>query len=98
MKLLPHSMGCIATDKITVDGLPVGYMYREKPVDEVDTGWCFLSGTESQEYIDNSENSGVYMVNTIANYDKAIIPYLDLPAGIALERIESTDKFRIVEK
>lgn len=22
--------GCIATDRITVDGLPVGYMYREK--------------------------------------------------------------------
>lgn len=25
------SDGCIATDRITVDGLPVGYMYREKP-------------------------------------------------------------------
>lgn len=24
--------GCIATDRITVDGLPVGYMYREEPL------------------------------------------------------------------
>ena len=24
--------GCIATDKITVDGLPVKYMYRNTPV------------------------------------------------------------------
>jgi hypothetical protein len=23
--------GCFASDKITVEGLPVGYMYREKP-------------------------------------------------------------------
>lgn len=96
-EILPHSMGCVATNKITVDGLPVGYMYRERPVNDIDTGWRFFAGTESQEYLDNSENSCIYKVNTIANYDKAIIPYLDLPAGIALERIEGSNKFRIVE-
>jgi hypothetical protein len=26
--LIGNIGGCIATDKITVDGLPVGYMYR----------------------------------------------------------------------
>ena len=31
------SDGYIATDRITVDGLPVGYMYREKP--EEDSSW-----------------------------------------------------------
>jgi len=38
----------------------------------------------------------VYAVNTIANYDPAIIPYLDLPYGTELERIEGTDYFNIV--
>ena len=38
----------------------------------------------------------IYNVNTIANYDRAIIPYLDLPFGTELERIENTDKFEII--
>jgi hypothetical protein len=40
---------CIATDRITVEGMPVGYMYREAPHDPGDSGWHFFSGDESQE-------------------------------------------------
>jgi hypothetical protein len=36
------------------------------------------------------------MVNTIANYDRAIIPYLNLPIGIQLERIHNKDAFQII--
>jgi hypothetical protein len=28
--------GCVATDRITIDGERVGHMYREAPVDPVD--------------------------------------------------------------
>jgi hypothetical protein len=38
----------------------------------------------------------IYNVNTIANYDKAIIPYLDHPIGTELERIQDTDEFQII--
>ena len=32
--------GCIATDKITVEGFKIGYMYREKPNPKYpDSGW-----------------------------------------------------------
>jgi hypothetical protein len=34
----------------------------------------FLSGLESQEYLDEPGNSALYNVNTIANYDPTIIP------------------------
>ncbi len=92
--------GCYATDKITVDGMKIGYMYREEP-DEVhewvDSGWRFLSGTESQDYIEDANNTMIYNVNTIANYDKAIIPYLYMPFGSQLERIEGTNEFKIVK-
>jgi hypothetical protein len=92
--LIPSMGGCIASDKITVEGLPVGFMYREEPEEGWDSGWRFLSGTETEEYIDDAENSGIYDVNTIANYDRAIIPYLNLPNGTELERIEGTDTFQ----
>jgi hypothetical protein len=94
--LVPTMGGCFATDKITVDGMKVGYMYREESDEQMDTGWRFFSGTEDQEYVDDPNNTMIYSVNTIANYDKAIIPYLDLPAGTELERIEDTDKFEII--
>ena len=96
--LVPPMGGCFATDRITVDGMKIGYMYREESEEQVDSGWRFFSGTEDQEYIDNPNNTMIYDVNTIANYDKAIIPYLDLPFGTELERIEDTDKFQIITK
>ena len=74
----------------------IGYMYREQSDEPLDSGWRFFSGTESQEYVDNPNNTMIYQVNTIANYDRAIIPYLNLPYGSELERIEGTDKFQIV--
>ncbi|MGI4886912.1 MAG: DUF2185 domain-containing protein [Janthinobacterium lividum] len=92
-QLVDYMGGCIATDRITVDGLPVHFMYRDEPSNEIDSGWQFFSGTETQEYIDDSSNSAIYNVNTIANYDPAIIPYLDYPIGTDLVRVEGTNKF-----
>ena len=74
------SDGCIATDRITVDGLPVGYMYREKPeegdpFERYDSGWRFTAGDESDEYMQTAQNSGIYKLNTICQYDPGIIPF-----------------------
>ncbi|WP_101758607.1 DUF2185 domain-containing protein [Oceanicoccus sp. KOV_DT_Chl] len=38
--------GCIATDMITVHGKKVGYMYREEPSNEMDSGWCIMWGKQ----------------------------------------------------
>jgi len=84
---------CIATDMITVDGKPVGFMYRQGPREPVDSGWCFTAGRESPEYMDNPDNHAIYDVNTIANYDPEIIPFLDAPIGSAFERDGETGRF-----
>src|SRR5262245_31191273 len=70
----PRHGRCVATDRITVDGQRVGYMYREVPRDRQDSGWSFFAGTESDEYVNDPRNLEVYDVNTIANYDPEIIP------------------------
>lgn len=92
-QLIEPMGGCLATDHITVDGLSVGYMYRESPHLALDSGWRFFSGTESDEYVNNPDNTTVYDVNTIANYDPAIIPFLDAPVGSAFGRVPGSDKF-----
>ena len=79
--------GCIATDKITVEGFKIGYMYREKPNPKYpDSGWGFFQGEESDEYIKDVKNSGIYDLNTICNYDPSIIPLLKSPYGVCYYR------------
>src|SRR5690242_5855113 len=86
---------CYATDEITVKGEPVGYMYREEGEDPDDSGWRFFSGAEDEDYTENADNFGIYEVNSIANFDRAIIPCLDAPYGTAFERTES-GKWKVV--
>ncbi len=85
--------GCIASDMITTQGLAVGFMYREEPHNDVDSGWRFLSGFEDDEYMANSNNHDVYDLNTIANYDQSIIPLLESPVGSVFERPEPGAEF-----
>jgi hypothetical protein len=84
---------CIASNRITVDGAQVGFMYREAPEDEDDSGWRFVAGDETQEYLDDTLNFMMFDVNYIANIDRAIIPYLHLKKGTELERVQGTDTF-----
>ena len=81
--------GCIATNRITVEGCKVGYCYREEPDSGWDSGWRFTAGDESDEYMDDPNNAGIYKLNTICNDDPDIIPLLNTPAPCAFERDEN---------
>lgn len=94
--LVPAMGGAFATDRVTVDGAPVGYMYREKADRPEDSGWRFFAGDEDQAYIDDLSHTSVFDVNTIANYDRDIIPYLDTPAPCAFEKVPGTGSYRAV--
>ena len=81
--------GCIATNRITVEGYKVGYCYREKSDGDWDSGWRFTAGDESEAYMDDPNNAGIYKLNTICNDDPDIIPLLNTPAPCAFERDEN---------
>ena len=85
-QLIKLGFSCVASDRITVDGKKIGYMYRENPTSEFDTGWRFFAGDEDEQYTDNPNNFEIYELNTICNYDQDIIPYLMKPVGTKLER------------
>ena len=83
--------GCIASDRILVDGCPVGYLYRELPEEKNrtwDSGWRFTAGDESNDYLANPEHTGVYSLNTICNYDPTILLLLQAPYGTVYIRDE----------
>ncbi len=85
-KLIDDDRECMASDKITVEGNKINFMYREEPTSSSDSGWHFFEGSENEEYTNNPDNFDIYSVNTICNYDPDIIPYLDFPVGTQLER------------
>jgi hypothetical protein len=98
-QLVPATMGgSLATDKIMVDGLPIGRMQREQPINEKDNGWIFTAGDEDEFYLNDINNWGTYSVNSIANLDRAVIPYLRLPIGTKLIRVQGTDDFTQVNR
>jgi hypothetical protein len=94
--LVPSLGGAFATDRITVEGMPVGYMYREAPHRPEDSGWRFFAGDESQAYLADSSKTSIFAVNTIANYDPDIIPYVDNTAPCAFEKVAGSHVYKKV--
>lgn len=84
--IAPNLGAGLATNRITVDGAAVGYMYREDPDDRFNSGWRFFAGDESDDYLAEPCNIALYDVNTIANYDPQIVPYLGGQVGAAFRR------------
>ena len=94
--------GCIATDRIMLEGRKVGYMYREYADRKDDSGWRFTAGDENEEYMSNAENAGVYTLNAVANIDMDIIPFLNSPVGSGFFRDKDgnfvKDDFNIIAR
>ena len=84
--------GCLVSDMVTKEGYKVGYMYRENPdAGNPDSGWRFLAGNESDEYINNPDNCHIMAINTVCNYDPDIIPYINSKIGSAFIRINDKE-------
>ncbi len=92
-ELIPRMGGCLATDRILVDGEKVGFMYREDSTESVASGWIFMAGDEDQEYVDDTDHWAIYEVNTVCNYDPTIIPLLQSPEGSAFGRSKGKEEF-----
>ena len=76
--------------------LPICYMYREEPDNMYDSGWRFFAGCETDEYVNDPDNIGIYDLSTIESIYPYLSYFLSLPAGTALERKNSDANFYLV--
>jgi hypothetical protein len=91
-------IGCIiASDEVAKARKPVGYLYREKPRNENDSGWRVFSGEETQEYADDPANFAMYNATTILEIDPSILSLLAAPPPIAFERSASGEFVEVAE-
>ena len=85
----------LAPKRLVENKLKVRFMYREEPDDASDSGWRFFSGDESDEFVNNPNNIGLYDIGTISQIDPDIIPLLSNEAGTAFERKSVEEPFRV---
>lgn len=72
---------CIATKEVSERGNAVGFLYREAPVFENDSGWRFFSGEESDEYTDNPDNFTISSLADIVRENPEISHLLSQEQG-----------------
>jgi len=87
----------IASNEVMEEGKTIGYLYREEPEDDTDSGWRVFSGEESQEYADEPTNFSMYNASTIIEREPMVVRCLDSQYPIAFERDPVSGKFLKVE-
>ena len=75
------------------EGYKVGYLYREEPDEERDSGWRITSNTESDEYMDDSNNVADVSLGAVLSRDDSFIDLLDQPTGSAFIRDAQSEAF-----
>ncbi|MFC5476288.1 immunity protein Imm33 domain-containing protein [Paraherbaspirillum soli] len=84
---------CFVTNRILKDGLKIGYLYREEPDNEQDSGWRILAGDESDEYMDDAKNIAFVSLGAVLSRDDSILTLLDSAIGAAFERSSDSAEF-----
>lgn len=84
---------CFVTKRVLNEGQRVGYLYREEPEEERDSGWRITSNTESGEYMDDADNLAYVSLGAVLSRDDSFIELLDKPAGSAFARNAETGQF-----
>ena len=84
---------CFVTKRILEDGQLVGYLYREDPDEERDSGWRLTANDESDEYMSDSENLAYVSLGAVLSRDDSFRDLLDAPSGSAFIRSPETGKF-----
>ncbi len=78
------------SNRIMIDGQSIGYLYREEPDNEDDSGWRIFAGDETQDYADDASNFALYNASTILGRDSKLSEILGISYPVTYERDSET--------
>jgi len=85
---------CLVPKRIIDNNLEIKYMYREQPDSKDDSGWRFFEGNESDDFVNNSDNIGLYDIETILEKDSSIPGYIvDIEENASFEKVDGEWKY-----
>ncbi|MGN0543829.1 MAG: DUF2185 domain-containing protein [Acutalibacteraceae bacterium] len=81
--LMPN--GCIASNNLLSEKGELKWCFRESPINNLDSGWRFLSDIDTDEYLADANNSSVCDLNSVIQTEPAILSIINLPVGTDAE-------------
>ncbi|WP_198588669.1 immunity protein Imm33 domain-containing protein [Alloalcanivorax mobilis] len=88
---------CLVTNKVLREGEPVGYLYREEPDQDDDSGWSFLAGDETEDYLEDTANAAYVSLGAVLTVDDGFIDLLDREPGCAFVKDENGGFVEVVD-
>lgn len=77
---------CFVTNNVLYEGKPVGFLYREEPDNENDSGWRFTAGDETDEYMRDTDNFSFVSLGAVLREDDSFVNLLDRETGVEFVR------------
>lgn len=93
----PYRPRCFVSHRVLNEGVRVGYLYRESPDSDNDSGWRMMAGDEPDEYLGDSDNLSFVSLGAVLRVDSSIVGLLDTPAPCAFTRMGDSDRFEAAE-
>lgn len=82
----PLSLLAFVSAEVAREGAPVGFLHRDAPDREQDSGWRAYSGTETQAYLDDADNVVLLPLRDLVAREPDLEPLLAHPPRVAFER------------
>lgn len=77
---------CYVSNRVLYDGEKVGYLYREAPDNDTDSGWRFMVDDETEDCLNDTVNLSHVSIGAVLREDNSFIHLLDHEADIAFAR------------
>ncbi len=97
LKTSAETVTCVVTEVIMTEGKRIGYMYRADPAKPGDSGWRFLTGKESERYMDQPKHYITCELDQIARDHPEVVAFLASPIGASFERDADDEPFVAVD-
>lgn len=76
----------VVSKEVAEKNRPAGYLYREEPSREQDSGWRITAGDEPQAYMDDARNHALMPLRDLISRDRGLEKVFQQPIQTAFER------------
>lgn len=87
-KYVENAASCIVTKSILNGETKFRWLFREEPLNNIDTGWMAFGDSDNDEYVNDPKNLSVVDLNTLINIEPTILNVYEMPVGTDLIFIE----------
>lgn len=87
-KYVENAGSCIVTKSILNGETKFRWLFREEPLDNIDTGWMAFGDSDNDDYVNDPKNLTVVDLNTLINIEPTILNVYEMPVGTDLIFIE----------